>query len=376
MHAHAQLRAAAWRGGPRVHKSSTDGTNQMRPEVSRRGQERALDELRCQIAMASNSCAFQSGRIPSSSFITKGPSRVLIHEALSNETLLLRNIKEIIQFPKEIDWFTEACKMVRLMGMVTLVERLSSSNHPLDILGISNQVDDMIAIEIDDGTASMRVYIHQKEIDEEQRDTILHPSKAGSIVDCLGYLIDCYPYNNTHTMHSEEVCQIYSDTACKFPRASVCLFARSVAWTNDVNVEQLRNLEILQEQKNKEKQLVTNIFYDNIFMAGSPTLTTGTFSAVASSSSSSSSYSIVVNPVHIMQLIQSASVGGGVTELDLALVLGIIDKPFYESSKKPNIRIKTTTKIDLGLEGLRHTLEELHASGMIYVGSGNVYLPL
>jgi hypothetical protein len=197
----------------------------------------------------------------------------------------------------------------------------------------------MVAIEIDDGTASMRLYIHQKEIDEEQRDAILHPSKAGSIVDCLGYLLDCYPYNSTNTMHSEEGCQIYSETAYKSSRLSVCLFARSVAWTNDVNVEQLRNLEILQEQKNKEKQLVTNIFYDNIFMAGSPTLTTGTFSAVASSSSSSS-YSIVVNPVHIMQLIQSASVGGGVTELDLALVLGIIDKSFYESSKKTNVRLK------------------------------------
>lgn len=327
--------------------------------------------------MASSFYEQRFDKIAASSFITKGPSRILIHEALSNETLLLRQVEEIVQFPIEIDWFSEARKMVRLMGIVTFVERLSSSSPLLDFLGTCNQGNDMVVIEIDDGTASIRVYIHQQEIDEEQRETIQHPSKAGCIVDCLGYLIDCNSGNHTReTVHSGEGCCTYSNKTDKSsPRASVCLFARSVAWTNDVNVEQLRNLEILQEHKNKEKNLVPNIFYDNIFMAGSPTLTTGTFSAVASSSLSSS-YRIAVNPVHIMQLIQSASVGGGVTELDLALVLGIIDKSYYETSKKSNVRIKTSTKIHMGLEGLRKALEELHESGMIYVGSGNVYLPL
>mmetsp|Transcript_4651 Transcript_4651/g.6889 ORF Transcript_4651/g.6889 Transcript_4651/m.6889 type:complete len:311 (+) Transcript_4651:58-990(+) len=295
---------------------------------------------------------------PSSSFVTKGPSRIFIQEALvdeSSSSITHHQMDQVVRFPQELDWFCEAHKMVRLMGVVVCTSSMSSSECSSPLNYDNNR---MISLDIDDGTASIRVIIHPQDLNEEQRPTFSSNTTAkGMSIDCLGFLV--YQQQEEGTTAS----------------CSKVLLARSIAVCAP-DAEQLRILEILQDCKNKSNKLVTNLYYDNVYMAGSPTLTTGTFSAVSHTS-------IVVNPQHLLQLIQSSG-NVGITEQELAIVLGIVGEcdlnciHRYVPTKKTAIdpSKSRSTKTEYGLQALRHALEELQKSWMIYIGPGNAYLPM
>lgn len=303
--------------------------------------------------MASNECN-DATRIlitPSSSFVTKGPSRIFIQEALideSSSSITHHQMDQVVRFPQELDWFCEAHKMVRLMGVVVCTSSMisSESSSPL------------ISLDIDDGTASIQVIIHPQDLNEEQRPTFNSNTDAkGLLVDCLGFLV--YQQQEEGTT-----------TSC--PKV---LLARSIAVCAP-DAEQLRILEILQDCKNISNKLVTNLHYDNVYMAGSPTLTTGTFSAASHTR-------IVVNPQHLLQLIQSSG-KDGITEQELATVLGIVGEcdlncihryiPTKTAVTDPSK--SRSIKTEYGLQALRHALEELQKSWMIYIGPRKAYLPM